>query len=69
LAGYFEEALVHKATHRLTSHLTNKTSSFHTGSQKVHLNNYTVDSVFDEYFNFFNNDLSATFHESIFIDD
>lgn len=69
LAGYFEEALVHKATHRLTSHLTNKTSSFHTGSQKVHLNNYTIDSVFDEYFNFFNNDLSATFHESIFIDD
>ena len=69
IAGYFEEALVHKATHTLTQHLENKTAVFHTGSKKVKINQHNVDSIFDEYFNFCSQDLSTSFTESISVDD
>lgn len=65
LAGYFEEALVHKATMRLTEHLKNKTAVFHTGSIKMNYNNKTIDTVFDEYINFASDNLEKSFRESI----
>lgn len=66
LAGYFLEALVHKATGSLTQHLENKvTGSLQTGSQKISRGKHAIDTVFDEYFNFFSSDLNKTFVESI----
>lgn len=69
LAGYFEEALMHKATQKLTKHLKNKVGAFQTGSTRItNSMGHTVESVFDEYFNFMSDDLSREFQESINID-
>ena len=67
LAGYFEEALVYKATSKLTEHLSNNIEGvLHTASEKVSaVNQKKVDSIFDLYINFSSKDLSKTFHESI----
>lgn len=65
-AGYFEEALVHKATGSLTKYLKNHIGgSMMTGSAKIN----GVDTVFDEYINFFSQDLSTSFQESVVFED
>ena len=71
LAGFFEEALVHKATVQLTKHLENKTSAIQTGSIKIKSDSLgkSIDTVFDEYFNFLSGDLDKTFKESINVDE
>lgn len=69
LAGYIEEALVHKATVKLTDHLKNKSSSLQVGSMKIkNSDGKKIDTIFDEYFNFFSTNLSQTFSASVVID-
>lgn len=72
LAGYFLEALVHGATAKLTSHLSNKVPGTKMmGSTKIEIpimggkSIGKVDTIFDEYFNFFATDLDAEFQSSI----
>lgn len=68
-AGYFEEALVHKATSKLTSHLESKSGSLMVGSTKKSVaSGKKIDTIFDEYFNFFSQDLKQSFKESLSID-
>ena len=63
-AGYFEEALVHKAFSRLGEFLGKKINTM-TGATK----NKGKDTVFDEYINFLSQgNLNAEFKESIEID-
>ena len=69
LAGYFEEALVHNATNKLTKHLKNSLGSFQTGSKRIVSNRGSIETVFDEYFNFFSKDLSKDFEGSVLIDE
>ena len=68
MAGYFEEALVHKAFMDLANEMNIKTFSLHTGSKKIKKGTNLVDPIFDEYINFFSNNLNKTFAESIQID-
>ena len=70
VAGYFEEALIHGATSKLTSHLAdNIVGSQAIGSKKITLGTgQKVDSIYDEFFSFLKKDLSATFEESIDVD-
>lgn len=70
-AGYFEEALVHKATLVLTKDLTNRMGAIQTGSTKIKSVNSkkAVDTIFDEYFNFLAAaNLNKIFKESIDVD-
>lgn len=69
-AGYFEEALVHKATQQLTKHLKNKAGAIQTGSTKIKSfsTGKSIDTIFDEYFNFCNSDLNKTFKASVDVD-
>lgn len=69
LAGYFEEALVHNATNKLTKHLQNNLGSFQTGSKKIVSSRGSIETVFDEYFNFFSKDLNKDFESSVLIDE
>lgn len=66
-AGYFEEALLHKAFFKLSEKLKKSVATM-TGSSKIQQNKNKVDSVFDEYINFFSTtekELSSSFTESI----
>ena len=72
IAGYFLEALVHGATSKLTSHLSSKLPGAQmVGSTKIVIPvmggkaTSKVDTIFDEYFNFFSSDLSGEFESSI----
>lgn len=70
LAGYFEEALVHKVMGELSKHLKRKIGTLHTASIKINYNGKNIDTIFDGYINFLsNNDLSKTFKESINIEE
>lgn len=72
LAGFFEEALVHQATGQLTEHLKEKTKgAMLVGSKKISNTSgkNKVESIFDEYFNFFSSDLDKDFYASIIVDD
>lgn len=69
LAGYFEEALTHKATGQLSKHLSQAMGSMQVGSTKIASSRGTIDSVFDEYFNFLSADLDADFRASVNLDD
>lgn len=66
-AGYFEEALLHKAFYKLSEKL-GKSTAMMTGSLKIQTGKNKVDSVFDEFINFFANtekELQDSFSESI----
>lgn len=65
-AGYFEEALVHKAFSELGEKLQ-KHVSMMTGSAKIKSGKYNVDSIFDEYINFLSDvgNLQESFTSSI----
>lgn len=67
IAGYFEEALIHGATSQLTQHLDNAIGgTLAIGSKTIVLDGkHKVDTIFDEYFNFFSSNLSASFESSI----
>lgn len=72
LAGYFEEALFHKSTAQLTKHLKNKASgAIQVGSIKLknEINSKNVDTIFDEYFNFFSQNLNKDFETSVNVDE
>lgn len=69
LAGYFEEALIHRATSKLSEHIGTKTSALMTGATKATISTgQKVDTVFDIYLNFLSNDLDKTFSENLNID-
>lgn len=66
-AGYFEEALLHKAFYKLSEKLGKPVSTM-TGSLKIMNNTNKVDSVFDIFIDFFQQteqELENTFVESI----
>ena len=74
IAGYFLEALIHGAAAKLTSHLDSATPGAKmTGAEKIQISltdgtiTGKIDTIFDEYFNFFSTNLSKDFQESIYM--